>query len=306
LRNHPHFKSYAALASVCFFWGTTYLGIRIALESFPPLLLVCVRYVLSGSLMMLAVGITGVRLPRGRELLRTALNGVIILGIGNGCLAFAEQWIPSGLAALFITTSPFWMVALEAFVPGGEPLHAPTIAGMLIGLAGVATLVAPAGWGDLHGAVIAGFFTLQFGCAGWAAGSILQRRHATTAHPVVNGAIQQLATGLFYVLPVIAFHEQPVNITPRTAGAVLYLVIFGSIVGYSAYIYALSTLPVAIVSIYTYVNPIVAVLLGWAIFREPFGTREALAMLLIFAGVALVKRFSRRPVRSGSAAAAQR
>lgn len=302
MRDHPQFKAYFALATVCLVWGTTYLGIRIALESYPPLLLVCARYLLSGSMMTVGAVILRVKIPRGRELLRTALNGVIILGIGNGCLAFSEQWIPSGLAALFITTSPFWMVGLEAVVPGGEPLHRPTIAGMLIGLAGVATLVAPAGWGDLSGSIIAGFLTLQFGCAGWAAGSILQRRHATTAHPVVGGAVQQLATGAVFLIPVLAAQSHPTHVTLRSTAAVAYLVVFGSIVGYSAYSYALSTLPVAIVSIYTYVNPVVAVLLGWLVFREPFGLRGAAAMGLIFAGVALVKRYTRRPAPAAEAA----
>ena len=305
MRDHPQFKAYIALAAVCLVWGTTYLAIRIALESVPPLLLVCTRYVLSGSIMMIGAVLLRVQIPRGRELFRTALNGVIILGIGNGCLAFAEQWIPSGLAALFITTSPFWMVGIEALVPGGEPLHAPTIAGMLIGLGGVATLVAPTGWGDLHGAIIAGFLTLQFGCAGWASGSILQRRHTTKAHPIINGAVQQLATGIVFLIPVLALRQHPTNLTVRSASAVLYLVVFGSIIGFSAYSYALSALPVAIVSIYTYVNPVVAVLLGWMVFREPFGIRGAVAMALIFAGVATVKRYSRKPAQSGTAIASK-
>jgi drug/metabolite transporter (DMT)-like permease len=294
LTKHPEFKAYAALAAVCFFWGTTYLGIRIALESLPPVALVSFRYLLSGSILVAAALLTGASLPPRKELARTALNGVIILGFGNGCLAFAEQWIPSGLAALILTMSPFWMVGLEALVPGGEPLHSPTIAGMLIGLAGVAFLVAPGGWRDSHGAVLAGFVTLQLGCAGWAFGSILQRRTRALAHPVFSGAIQQLATGVVFFLPWLLMKPHPVHWTTRGVSALVYLVIFGSIVGYSAYIYALTTLPVAIVSTYTYVNPVVAVLLGWLFFREPFGVHEALGMAIIFVGVAVVKRYGRR------------
>jgi drug/metabolite transporter (DMT)-like permease len=295
LHKHPEFKAYAALAAVCFFWGTTYLGIRIALESLPPFALVSLRYLLSGSILVVAAVATRTSLPHRKELARTAMNGVIMLGFGNGCLAFAEQWVPSGLAALILTISPFWMVGLEALVPGGEPLHGPTIAGMLIGLAGVAFLLTPGGWGDSHGAVVAGFVTLQVGCAGWAFGSILQRRTRTTAHPVFSGAIQQLATGIVFLLPWLLVKSHPVQWSARGISALAYLVIFGSIVGYSAYIYALSTLPVAVVSIYTYVNPIVAVLLGWLFFREPFGIHEALGMAIIFVGVAVVKRYGRKP-----------
>lgn len=270
----------------------------MALESFPPLFLVCVRFLASGLAILVAALILRWPLPRGRELLRTAVNGVVILGIGNGCLVFAEQWIPSGLAALFITTSPFWMVAVEAAVPGGESLHAPTMAGMALGFTGVALLVAPGGWKAMPVSTLTGLLTLQLGCAGWAVGSIFQRRETSSVHPIVSGGVQQLATGLMFLLPALLLeHSHPIAWSVRGVLAMLYLVVFGSIVGYSAYIFALENLPVAVVSIYTYVNPIVAVLLGWLFYREPFGAREAFALLVIFAGVAVVKRFSRKPQR---------
>jgi len=283
-----------ALAAVCIFWGTTYLGIRMALESLPPLLLVSGRYILSGSALLIGAWFAKAHFPTGRELFRTALFGIIILGIGNGCLAFAELWIPSGLAALFVTTSPFWMIGIEALIPGGERLHTPTILGMLVGLSGTALLVAPnAIEHGLSGPVLRGFVVLQLGCFGWSLGSILQRRQETKAHPVVSGAVQQLATGLAYLGPALLTHTQPVHLTARSIGAVIYLVTFGSVIGYSAYIYTLDKLPVSIVSLYNYINPVVAVFLGWLIYREHFGAREVIAMAIIFAGVALVKRYSR-------------
>jgi drug/metabolite transporter (DMT)-like permease len=291
LLHHPQLKAYLALAAVCFFWGTTYVAIRMALESMSPMVLVSARYLLSGGIMFLAALAMRVHLPRGRELRRTALNGLLVLGVGNGCLAFAEQWIPSGMAALFISISPFWMVGMEALVPGGEKLHGPTIGGMLIGFAGAAMLVW-SGAAGISGAMVAGFLILQLGSAGWSLGSILQRRQVSNTHPVVSGAIQQLATGIVALIPA-AFTIRNVELSARGSMAVLYLVIFGSIVGYSAYIYAMSELPVAVVSIYTYINPIVAVWLGWLFYREPFGGREAVAMGVIFLGVAMVKRYSR-------------
>lgn len=294
MRHHSQFAAYAALVAVCFFWGTTYLSIRMSLESFPPFVLVATRYVLSGAIMLVAAAAMRIRLPRGRELAQTAANGVIILGIGNGSLAFAEQWVPSGLASLFISTSPFWMVGLEALIPGGEALHAPTIAGMLIGFAGVAILVVPSGAGGAGAAILTGFLLLQFGCAGWSLGSIAQRRTATVAHPMISGAVQQLATGLVFIVPALAVKGHPIAWSVRGTCALLYLVVFGSIVGYSAYIYALSNLPVAVVSIYNYINPVVAMFLGWLFYREPFGVRELGAMTVIFIGVAIVKRFSKR------------
>ena len=295
------------MAAVCFFWGTTYLGIRVALEAFSPVQLVATRYFISGSLMLVVAKFLKVHLPSGRELFFTALFGVMILGAGNGCLAFAEALIPSGLAAIFITVSPFWMVGFEALLPGGVGLHGPTIAGMTVGLLGTVLLVGPSAiQSGFGGPVLSGFFLLQFGSAGWSLGSILQRRYPTRAHPVVSGAVQQLATGMVYSIWALLAPATPIHWTPRSLGAVLYLVVFGSIVGYSAYLYALEHLPVSVVSIYNYVNPIVAVFLGWLFFRESFGVREILAMCVIFAGVALVKRFSAARAIAQAAAAADR
>ncbi len=291
LTAHPQFRAYLALAMVCFFWGTTYLGIRMALESMSPAVLVSVRYVISGAILLGLALAFKAHVPSGRELLFTALFGVITIGIGNGCLAFAELWIPSSLAAMFVTASPFWMVGIEGLVPGGERLHGPTIAGMLVGLAGSVLLVARGASSHLSsGLALRGFLVLQLGCCGWAIGSIAQRRYATRAHPVVSGAVQQLATGLFFILPAVLFHNAPAAVTARSFGAIGYLVVFGSIVGYSGYIYALDKLPVSVVSLYTYVNPIVALALGWLFYREPVGWLELLALAIIFAGVAIVKR----------------
>lgn len=285
---------------MCVFWGTTYLGIRIALESFTPEMLVFLRYTVSGTLMLAGALLTGAHIPRGRELLLTAFYGAVTLGIGNGCLAFSEQWVPSGLAALFAATSPFWLVGIEALAPRGERLHLPTVRGMLIGAAGVALLVAPAiGGFRANPAVLGAFLLLQFGCAGWAAGSIAQRKTAARAHPFISGAVQQLATGILYAFPAL-IHRQPVHWSARGVGAVIYLMIFGSIIGYSAYVFAMDRLPVAVASIYTYVNPIVAVLLGWLAYGEPVGWREAAAMAIIFTGVALVKRASVPPRKVGA------
>ena len=266
----------------------------MALESFPPFVLVAFRFTLSGSTLLLFARLRGMHIPRGRDLWRTALHGFMILGIGNACLTISELWIPSSLAALFIAPLPFWMVALETALPGGERLNGRVIAGMLLGLAGTLILVAP----DLvhqgfSGNIWRGFLILQLGGLSWGSGSILQRRHRTPAHPVVSGAVQQLAAGLAFAIPAL-LTPAPAVWSGRGLWAAIYLVVFGSIVGYSSYVYALSRLPVALVSIYTYVNPIVAAVLGWLVYREPFGQIEMLAMAVIFLGVATVKRATAR------------
>jgi len=265
----------------------------MALESFPPLLLVAVRFILSGGIMLLAALLQGSYLPRGRELLTACASGVVVLGVGNSCLVYAETMIASGLAGLFITLSPFWLVGIEALLPGGERLHPPTILGMLVGFCGVALLIAPGMERCINRNLLFGFLILQLGNASWSFGSIFQRRQAARAHPVLIGAVQQLAAGLAFLAPALLSPQQPIAWSTRGVLALLYLVTFGSIVGYSSYAYALDRLPVAIVSVYPYVNAVVAVTLGWWFYREPFGRLEAAAMAIIFAGVALVKYTTR-------------
>jgi drug/metabolite transporter (DMT)-like permease len=284
------------LVAVCFFWGTTYLGIRMSLESFAPLQLVALRYTLSGSLMVAFALARGLNLPTGKDLRSVCFSGLLTLGIGNTALVVAETMVPSGIAGLIITISPFWMVGVEALLPGGERLHAPTIGGMAVGLLGAALLFTPDA-GSPHAFdrnLLVGFMILQVGMAGWSFGSILQRRKPGKSHPVIAGGVQQLATGIALAPAALLAHEHPVQWSTRGVLAILYLVCFGSIVGYSAYVYAMDRLPVAIVSVYPYVNAVVAVALGWLFYREPFGVRESIAMVVIFASVGVVKRYSRK------------
>lgn len=291
----PPLLAYASLIAVCFLWGTTYLGIRVALESIPPLLLVSARFILSGGLLLGAALLRGIRLPSARQCLVPGLAGLLILGVGNCCLTIAELWVPSGLAALMLTVSPFWMVGIEALMPGGERLRGATVAGMVVGLAGSVLLLAPELTGARAGAgLVEGFLLLQLGCASWSFGSIYQRRKSALDHPLMSSAVQQLAAGLAFLPPALLIHKWPAHWTLSGLAAMAYLIVFGSIVGYSAYLYALRHLPVALVSIYSYVNPVVAVALGWLFYREPFGWREAAAMAVIFAGVAMVKLASTR------------
>lgn len=273
----------------------------MALETFPPLVLVSVRYIISGSLVTGFALARGLTLPRGKELVATCFTGFVVLGIGNGALSFSELLIPSGIAGLILTMQPFWMVGAEALLPGGERLHAPTIGAMLLGLGGACLLAAPdAGTHAINRGMIQGLLVLQVGMATWCFGSIYQRRLSVRAHPIIAGGVQQLAAGLVTGVFALAVPHGPIHWSTRGVMALFYLVVFGSILGYSAYAYALDRLPVAIVSTYNYVNAVVAVTLGWLFYRERFGARELAAMVAIFLAVWAVKRFSRR-VQSAAA-----
>lgn len=290
-RSHPLAKPYLALAAVCFFWGTTFLAIRVALEDFSPLMLLATRFLTSGTILLAVAALRGAVLPRGKELILTALYGLLPLGVSSGALAFAQTLIPSSLAALYITTSPLWFVFLDALIPGGESLRRRTVYAMLVGFAGTALLVFPKNLSEgFSAANVKGFLILQCGNIAWGLGSLLFRRRTTVAHPFVSGAVQQFFTGALTLALTFLIPQPDVRWSTGGCLAVLYLVTFGSIVGYSAYIYVLDKLPVSLVSLYTYVNPVVAVTLGRIFYREPFGGRELTAMLIIFLGVYLVKR----------------
>jgi drug/metabolite transporter (DMT)-like permease len=240
--------------------------------------------------LVVAAALTGMKLPRGRELGLTSLCGIVCITIGNGALVFAELYIPTGLAALFYTTAPFWMVGVDALLPRGAKPLATTLAGLLVGVLGVAFLVYPAAVHEgFGGRTLPGFLVLQLSVAAWVTGALLQKRVSTQAAPLVTGAVQQLAAGLASFVLAAWFEKPPQHLAPRPAIALVYLIIAGSIVGYTAFIYAMTHLPVAVVSIYMFVNPVVAVFLGYLFFREPFGYRAATAMLIIFVGIAAVR-----------------
>ena len=214
--------------------------------------------------MLVGVKLAGLRLPSLKDTLASAVFGVMALGVGGTCLSYSELMIPSSLAALLVTTSPFWMISLEALLPNGEKLHLPTLMGMLIGLSGAAILVGPNAWHEgLSGNVVGGFLLLQVGNISWGLSSITQRRRLPHVHVAVNGALQQLAAGVTFLIPALLAGQRPAEWSVRGVGAVLYLVLFGSIIGYTSYVYALKKLPLALVTLHNYINPVVAGVLGW-------------------------------------------
>jgi len=297
--------AYIALIVVCVLWGTTYLAIRISIETIPPFYMMAFRYTISGSVLLVLCRFSGLKIPRGRELIQTSGCGVLCIGVGNGLLVVAETWVPSGLSALVYTTAAFWMVGLDTILPGGKKPPAVSLRGLLVGMAGVMILILPAAWKEhFQGATWSGFLLLQLSVAGWAAGALLQKRVRVEATPLVSGAVQQLAAGLAGLFPALAFERLPKTVSLRSELAFVYLIVFGAIIGFSCFIYAVAKLPVAIMSVYTFVNPVVAVILGWLVFHEPFGHRELIAMLVIFIGIAIV-RIGERGAERGMGAAGE-
>jgi drug/metabolite transporter (DMT)-like permease len=287
--------AYIAWITVCVVWGTTYLGIHLALESIPVAILAGLRWLIAGALLAAALPFLGQRLPAFRMWGSIAIIGFLMAVVGNGGVVWAQQYVASGLAAVVVAMVPFWSVIVEAWLPNGERVTARTVLGLVLGFLGIVVLVWPeltldggAGLGFVWGVV-----ALQIACAGWALGTSYLKRNPTNGSPLGSLAVQMLLSGVMLLAIATATGEwQKLSFTPRSAGALAYLVVFGSIVGYTAYLYALKNLPVSTVSLYAYVNPVIAVLLGSAVLDEPFTPRIAIASLLVFAGIAVVKTAS--------------
>jgi drug/metabolite transporter (DMT)-like permease len=295
--------AWVAWIAVCVIWGTTYLGIRISLETIPPALMSGIRWTIAGLLVAAVLLARGQALPGARAWPGLALLALLLIGIGNGFVVWAEQFVPSGLTAVVLATSPFWMVAVEATLRGGERLTAGTGGGLLVGFGGVLLLV----WPDLHagGADAArfgmGLIALQFACAGWALGSAWSKRHGTADNVFGATAVQMLFGGLLMLALGTALGEwRMLSFSTRTTVALLYLTGVGSIGGFVAYIYALRHLPVSTVSLYAYINPVIAVVLGALVLGEPFGVRIVLASALVLAGLAMVRVSSARRERTAA------
>ena len=292
--------AYFAWAAVCLIWGTTYLGIRVSLESIPPALMGGLRWTIAGTLLALYVVARGEKLPSRSQWPGIALLGFLLLGLGNGGVVFAEQWVTSGLAAVLVATSPFWMAAVEACLRDGERLRPSVIAGLIIGFAGIVILV----WPDLtrgtagSGGFLAGVVALQIASIGWSIGSSYSKRHTRYDNVLGTTAYQMLAGGLMMMLAGTLRGEWAhLFFTTRTSVALIYLSTIGAVGGFVAYTYALRHLSVSFVSLYAYINPVIAVALGVLLLNEPFTSRMMVAAALVFAGVAVV-RWERKPAAS--------
>ncbi|HYY56990.1 MAG TPA: EamA family transporter [Pyrinomonadaceae bacterium] len=284
--------AYCALAAVFFFWGTTYLAIRVGLETLPPTLLAGMRFLTAGTVLFaLMRGWRRERLPSGREWLYQALIGLMLLGVGNGLVVWAEVWIPSGMAALMVATSPFWVVGFERLRSDGERVRLQALIGMLVGFGGLILLVAPGLFGETMSAgYLLGMAAIQVACASWSGGSVYAKHHETKVAPLMGAAVQMLFAGVAMMLLGTLLGEwRGLHFSQRSLAALCYLIVFGSIVAYGSYTYAVQKLPLSVVSTYSYINPVIAVLLGWLVLAEPLGWRMIVAMLVILGGVALVK-----------------
>jgi len=284
-------KALVAYLVVCVFWGSTYLAIKVGVGELPPFLFAGLRFMLAGVVLLAVALALGDRLPSKAADWRTqAIVGVLLLTGGNAFVVWAEQYTASGIASIFVVTVALWMAFFDAIIPGGSgDLNWRVVAGLLLGFLGTALLVG-ASPAEILRADLRGPIALTGASASWSLGSVYGKRHKTETSPYVGAALQMLAGGGVVALVGTVLGEwSRWHLTPRGAGAIAYLVVFGSILGYSAYTYALRHASATIVGTYAYVNPVIAVLLGWLILREPVTARTFVAMALIIGAVVWIQ-----------------
>ncbi|WP_239137798.1 EamA family transporter [Sphaerisporangium rufum] len=297
-------RVWAALAAVYVVWGSTYLGIRLTIDTIPPLLSGGLRFVAAG---LLLGGVLALR--RGAAAFRmtwrqaggATLAGLLLLTGGNGMVAVAEQHISSGLAALLVASVPLWLVVFR-LVARDRP-YLLTLAGVLIGFGGVAGLSLTGGGGPSS---TSGIVVILLGSLSWSAGSFLSGRIAMPRDPFVASTVEMLAGGATLLVAGTALGERldPAGVSPTSWLALVYLILIGSLVGFTSYVWLLGNAPITLVSTYAYVNPVVAVLLGTAVLSEPLTPPMIAGGLLIVVGVALVVSTERRDRRPPATAPA--
>ncbi|MGA9668890.1 MAG: EamA family transporter [Terracidiphilus sp.] len=281
-----------AFASVYFFWGSTYTAIRIGAADMPPFLLAGTRFLIAGAILLGWCRWRGLRLlwPR-REMLMLIAVGLLLLAGGNVGLVYGERYVPSGMSSLIWAVTPLYIALIEMALPGGEPLSARGWLGLMLGFAGMAALL----WPTMHNGVggdtafLVSIGILFVGALLWAVGSIVSRRAKLKVNTLVAASWQMLAAGVFSVALGTALGQwQQFHLTPSAVGSLAWLITGGSLLGYTAYIYLLEHVPVSKVASNTYVNPVVAVLLGILLLHERPGPTEFVGMASIVIAVFLL------------------
>ena len=303
-RQH-RFRVAFSFGLVYLFWGSTYLGIRIAVESFPPYVLGMLRFTVAGVIMLAICAAQGKKIRiTGSDFLKLSVVGILLLSVANVLLGWAEMYLPTGLAALIVAIVPLWFLVIDTWLMKGDHLSRRGLAGIALGILGLVILLWPklmaarAGLGRMQ--LFAGL-VLVCTSAAWALGSTLSRRWTVSVGVYPATGWEMLISGVVNFLVALALGDIPrARWTASGLGAVMYLVIFGSLVGYTAYIWLLDHVPTGKVATYAYVNPVVAVFLGWLILDERIDRFILAGSVVIIAAVALVTSAKVR-LRQGAA-----
>jgi drug/metabolite transporter (DMT)-like permease len=287
-------KLIAAFAAIYIIWGSTYLGIKYAIESIPPFMVGGTRFLIAGALLYAWARLKSGVKPTGEQWRQGLVLGVFLLGVGNGCVVWAQQRTPSGITALVVAIVPLMVVLIEWLRPGGKHPGAAALTGVIIGLAGMALLIGPSAFMGASDVQPMAALVLLLGSLSWSAATVFGKRVSVPPVPPLASAIQLFGGGISLMIVSAIAGElgrvQPADFSLRAVLAVWYLIIFGSIIAFSAYSWLLRVASPTKISTYAYVNPIVAMFLGWAVAGEEMSLRVLLAAGVVLAGVALITR----------------
>ena len=294
MRNGENTKAYLALAVVCTVWGTTYLGMRIGVQTFPPLLFSGIRHTSAALVLFLFLKGTGrFSAFSGAEVLRQVIPGILMVGLGNGLIGWSGRYVPSGLAALITSVMPLYVVGIN-FVSGIDRKmpHPLVLLGLSLGCGGV-LLIFKDNLQDLGNPdYLAGILVVFLGGLSWALGSVFAKQRPTASNALSNATIQLGSGGLTLLLasPFFDNMNELRTISAESIYALLYLIAFGSLLAFACYLYALEKLPVGLVSVYAYINPFIALALGAVVLDEKITMMTALALLGTLGGVYFINR----------------
>ena len=281
-----------AFAAIYFIWGSTYLAIRFAIETMPPFGMASVRFLVAGTLMYVWSRSRGLPAPTAAQWKSGAISGTLLLAGGNGAVVVAEQWVPSGLVALIVATVPLWMVLLDTLFGSRERPSRRASFGLVAGFLGVGVLAGSPGVGAGGAQELLGAVLVLGGSLCWAIGSLVSRYVEDPPRPRMLVATQMLSGGVVFAVLALAFGEAQgfalAQVSARSWWAFLYLIIAGALVGYAAYIWLLTVVPPSRAGTYAYVNPVVAMFLGWAFADEPLTFRSMVAAAIILASVVVI------------------
>ena len=292
---------WAGMFAIYVFWGSTYLAIHYAVETIPPFFMAGSRFLIAGSILFVYRRLAGDPFPRRIEWRSAWIIGWFLLLGGNGGVVWAEQFVPSSIAALMVGTVPLWMVLIDALRPGGTRPDAKVFLGVGIGFLGIVILFWPfeANSGAAGQTSLLGSIVLLLAAISWATGSLMSRKARLPQSPLMGSAIEMLMGGSGLVLLGLVTGEAGLldlsTISWQSGAGMVYLILFGSLAGFTAYTWLLRVAPTSLVSTYAYVNPLVAIILGYFIASEPISIRTLLAAGVILGSVVLITQINSRP-----------
>ena len=300
MRNNTTFITALAFFSVYLFWGGTYIGMKFAIESFPPFLMAGIRHLCAGLILLAYALYKGEEKPSLNQIKHGAIVGIIMLMFGNGLVAYAEKVIPSSIASLVITTTPFWILLLNwKFGDHSKPKRIEVIT-LLIAFTGILLLIFQGQSINVQQLDMMGMFIIAFAAFCWSAGSLYSRYKPVPKSSYYNIASQTISGGL--VLLVFAFSIQEAQtfnihtVSTNSIIAMVYLIVFGSIIGYSAYIWLMKNVSPSLASSNAFINPVVALILGYVLANEVLSTQSLIAAFIIILAVTILTLSKRRKV----------